>query len=236
MRLFLRRLREPERILNLIERSEVRESSKQEARRQYLVAVCAAFESFWREFVRVNIDRHRVPRASLSALKNVSFTIGDVQSILGRRLTLGELISCSYSFQGTEAVNAALSEILRFKVFSEFAGARFAVREVPRKNRPKSRALVKTEILGRDVLKSTLPAMQKAYAIRHDTVHNTGAAHRVAEREARTVANAAWQLNTFLGMRLESKFDQLWGRQRERVQPNKRMHPTAADPAHRGRG
>lgn len=228
MRLFRRRLREPERILGIIEGSEAPESSKQEARRQYLVAVCAAFESFWREFVRVSVDRHRVPRATLDALRGASFTIGELQSVLGRKLSLGELISCSYSFQGPDAVNSALSDILQFKVFSEFGSARFAVREVPRKKSPKGRLLLNTEIAGTDILKRTLPAMQKAYTIRHDTVHNTGASHRVAEREVWTIGNAAWELNTLLGMHLEGKFDQLWGRPRRSVQPEHRTHPTTA--------
>lgn len=214
MRLFLRRLREPERILAVLERGGLRESSKQEGRRQYLVALCAAFESFWREFVRVNVDRHRVPKESLDAMKRLSFTIADIRNVIGRKLTLGELISCSYSFQGADAVNVALSEILGIKVFSEFAGARFAIREVPRKTRPKRRALLKTEILGRELLQSTLPAIQKAYTIRHDTVHNTGAVHRVTERETRVIGNAAWQFSAFLGMHLEGTFGRLWGRRR----------------------
>lgn len=217
MRLFRRRLREPERVLDAIEHSSLRESSKQEARRQYLVAVCAGFESFWREFIRINVDAHRVPNSTLGALRGISFTIGDIKTVLGRKLSLGELVSCSYSFQGPDAVNASLSEILQCKVFSEFSTARFIIREVSRRRLPKRRPLVMSEIGGTDVLKSTLKYIKKAYEVRHDSVHNTGTIHRVGDREVRTIANAAWQFCTFLGMHLEGKVDNTWRRRSPQV-------------------
>ena len=86
------------------------------------------------------------------------------------------------------------------------------IREVPRKRRSKHQPLVKTELGGSKVLKTTVALVKKAYEVRHDTVHNTGAAHRVSDHETREIANAAWQFCTFLGMHLEGTFDKLWRR------------------------
>ena len=212
MRLFLNRLREPGRLLKLIEGQPLSAATKREARRQYLVCVCAAFETYWREFVRVNVDRHRIPASALEHLKRVSFTLADVHKVVGRKVSLGELVSCSFSFQCAEAVNVAVSEILQVKVFSEFAEARFSLREVRPKKSSRKRPPFKSEIAGRDILKSTCGAIDRCFAIRHDTVHSTGIVHRVAEREAVLVANAAWQFNTFVGTHVERRFSTLWGR------------------------
>ena len=212
MRVFLNRLREPRRILGLVERSRIHPATKLEARRLFLVSVSAAFEAYWREFVRINVDKHQVPVSTISHLKRASFSLGDVQRIIGKKLTLGELIASSYSFQGTDAVNAALSEILQVKLLTEFGEAEFTIREVPRKNRSKKRPLASALIRGRQILKGTCPAIERCFVIRHETVHNTGTIFRVHDRETRLMENAAWQFNAFLGMHLESRFKEIWGR------------------------
>jgi hypothetical protein len=212
MRLFINRLREPERILELVERQHVSAATRLEARRQFLVSVCAAFESYWRAFVRVNVDAHRVPASALEHLKKLSFTLVDIHNVVGRRLTIGELVSCSFAFQGPDAVNNSLSEILQTKVFTEFAKARFAIREVPQARPPKKRKLLRSELAGEQVLKSTRDDLERCFEIRHDTVHSTGALHKVTEMDARTIANSAWQFNAFLGMHIEQRFAELWGR------------------------
>jgi hypothetical protein len=211
MRLFINRLREPERILKLVERQHVSSATRLEARRQFLVSVCAAFEGYWRAFVRVNVDAHRIPASALEHLKKISFTLADIHNVVGRRLTMGELVSCSFAFQGPDAVNASLSEILQTKVFTEFAKARFTIREVPQARRPKKRPLLRSELTGEQMLKSTRDDLERCFEVRHDTVHNTGALHRVTEMDALMIANSAWQFNTFLGAHIEKRFAELWG-------------------------
>ncbi|MBI5093017.1 MAG: hypothetical protein HZB26_11335 [Candidatus Hydrogenedentes bacterium] len=210
MRVFQNRMREPERLLKLAEQQPLAQRTRQEARRQYLVCVCAAFEAYWREFVRVNIDRRIIPERTIERLKGLTFTLADVHRILGRELTLGELISCSYSFQGLDAVNVALSEILQIRLFSQFGDARFLVREEPRKNRSSQEPLIESHITGKHILKSTCPAIARCFAIRHETVHDTGTRYRVSTREAHRIAHATWEFNMFLGMHLEHWFEKQW--------------------------
>lgn len=212
MRVYRNRLRQPERILELVEKRVEQIATKYEARRLFLVSISAAFEAYWREFVRINIDKHKVPIGTISHLKRASFSLEDVQRIIGKKLTLGELIASSYSFQGADAVNFALSEILQIKLFSEFREAAFEIREIPRKKRSKKRPLATTTIRGRQILASCCPIIERCFAIRHETVHNTGRIYRVGDFEAQRIENAAWQFNVFLGMHLERRFNEIWGR------------------------
>ncbi len=105
-----------------------------------------------------------------------------------------------------------LSEILQVDLFSGFSDARFSVRERPPKKPRKKRAFFTSEILGRDILKATCPDIARCFTVRHDTVHSTGTMHRPAARETRLIANSAWQFNAFVGMHLEGRFAELWGR------------------------
>lgn len=212
MRLFINRLREPNRILELVEREHASTAVRLEARRQFLVSVCAAFESYWRMFVRVNVDAHRIPARAWEHIKRTQFTLADIQNVVGRRLTIGELVSCAFPFQGPDAVNTSLSELLQTNIFTEFAKARFALREVPPTSRPKKRRLFRSELTGQQVLRSTRHDLERCFEVRHDTVHNTGAVHRVTHRDALTIANSAWQFNAFLGMHVEMRFTELWRR------------------------
>jgi hypothetical protein len=202
-----------------------------------LVSAAAAFEAFWREFIRVNVDRHRAPPATLEHLKRASFTLADVQNILGRKLTLGELVASTYPLQGTEAVNAAFSEILQIKVFSELSSGQFAIREISRKNRARRRPLASATVKGSDILRTLNPKVDRCFEVRHDAVHSTGTLHRVSQRDAVLLENAVWQFTAYLGLFLENRFDNLWRqrRVRRRLQPNKRLERTGAQPARHGR-
>jgi hypothetical protein len=121
-------------------------SSKLEARRLFLVAVAAGFELYWRDLIRSVVDRTKVSLKSAPHLGNIHFTLGDIQEIIGHKVSLGELISCSFSFQSADMVNRALSIVLGIDLFAELKRSSFMVTEVPRKNRSKKRGpLLQTE-------------------------------------------------------------------------------------------
>ena len=232
VRVFHNRLREPRRLLRLAEQKANAQSTRFEARRQFLVAVTAASELFWRVFVRINVDRCRLRSSTLDRLRKMTFTLADVQTIAGRRLSLGELIAASYSFQGTNAVNVAFSEILQINVFSEFANESFAIVEMewykvvkdaalgsagaPGRKWTKAREPLITTIEGRDILKRDSAMVDRCYAVRHDAVHSSGRNHRVGAEEALRIENSVWEFNVVLGLFLETRFDKLWGPRRDR--------------------
>ena len=68
-RVFESRLLEPRRLLSLAEKDAHLRSTRFEARRQFLVALTAAMELFWRALARTSIDRCRPPVSALSDLR-----------------------------------------------------------------------------------------------------------------------------------------------------------------------
>ena len=183
-------------------------------------------ELFWRALARTSIDRCRPPVSALGRLKKTTFTLSDIQTIVGRKVSLGELIAASYSFQGTTALNAAFSEILQINVFSEFAKQEFVIVEAewyklvtaaaaagsvePLKSWTSKREPLKRIITGRDILKRDCELVDRCCAIRHDSVHSSGQGYPVKANETVRIANAVWEFNMVLGMFIESRFDALW--------------------------
>lgn len=227
LRVYKSRLREPQKILQLCEETPQPDSTQQEARRQFLVAVAAASELFWRVFIRANVDRSRHRPNVLERFRKTTFTLSDVHRIIGRKLTLGELIAAAYSFQGTEAVNTSLSEILQINVFSEFAKEKFVVVEdewykclvdaaygtngKPPRTWKKNRKPLEAKFTGRDILKRDCVMVDHCYTIRHDSVHSFGRIYKPSARETIEIANAVWEFNAVLALFIESRFKALWG-------------------------
>jgi len=175
---FFSRLRWPKQLLDLAEKSSIPNAAKFEARRQYLVALCAAFEIYWRDFLRMCVDETRLGEKHLSHLSKQAFTIAEIATIVGRKVTFGELLSYSYRFQSTATVNRAFSEIFSFDAFARLGKERYAVFEVLRKRRKKGRVPMRATLLGTDVLR-ICPKIDACFKIRHETVHNLGSLSRI---------------------------------------------------------
>jgi hypothetical protein len=209
------RIRRAHGVLTLIEKhgsSQVR----YEARRLFIVAVCAAFEAFWRDIVRDAIDEGGISLKSAPQLGKVTFSVSDLSEVLGQRLTLGELVSAAYTFQSPEAVDQALSEVLGIKAFAEFAKWELKVREVPRKNRSRKRGpLLKATFKG-DVWLKAIPNIHRAFAVRHDTVHDTGARHWLTTIQTHRLQHAVWEFNEFFSLFIERRLDGMVVRYRPR--------------------
>jgi hypothetical protein len=192
------RIRRAEKVLTLSERHGDR-NAKFEARRLYVVAACAAFETFWRDVVRDAIDEGGVTLKSSPLLARTTFAVADVAEILGRKVTLGELVAACYTFQTPAVVDEALSAILGTKAFAEFAKWEVRVEEVPRKNRSKKRGALVSEVWKGEQWLRLIPRIERAFAVRHDTVHDAGTRHWLSLRDAFELENAIWQFNDFLG-------------------------------------
>ena len=195
-------------VLDLVERHG-RKPVQYEARRLFIVAVCAAFEAFWRDVIRDVIDQGGITLRSAPQLAKVQFSIADVKEILGRRLTLGELVAASYTFQSAGVVDQALSEVLGIKAFSAFALLKVTVEEVPRKNRSRKRgSLLKHSFKGAAYLK-LIPEIDRAFTVRHDTVHDAGTRHWLSIGAAARLENSIWNFNRFMSLCVERHLDSL---------------------------
>lgn len=200
------RTRRARAVLDLVEKHGPR-PVQYEARRLFIVAVCAAFEAFWRDVVRDVIDEGGITLKSAPQLGKVMFSVVDLKEILGRKLTLGELVAASYTFQSPDVVDQALSDVLGIKAFAEFAKWELFVREVRRKNRSRRRGpLLKTSFKGAIWLR-TIPDITHAFTVRHDTVHDAGTRHWLSVRETMRLEHAVWQFNEFLSLFVERRVD-----------------------------
>jgi len=162
MRAFERRVKLAGRVLGLVEKHGDNKT-RLEGRRLFIVAVAAAFETFWRDLVRDAVDKGGITLKNAPHLGRIQFALGDMQEVFGRKLTLGELVSTAYTFQSLDTVDQALSDVLGIKAFSEFSRSRFEIREVKRKNRStKHGALVRQILKGADFLKHG-PAVEACF-------------------------------------------------------------------------
>lgn len=206
-----RRLKAPRQILDLVESAGLPTRVKREARRLFAVTIAAAFESYWREFTRLTLDNASPSAQQLTSLRKVSFTVAEVHDIVRRQVSLGELVASAYSFQGFDAVAQAWSELLGIDFMTTLSKHRYTLVEIPRKNRSKRTPLGRAVILGREVLASHLEHLQRCYAVRHDTVHDTGARHVLSLRDTFEFESASVNLIIFPSLFVESEVTRLWG-------------------------
>jgi hypothetical protein len=210
-----RRLQAPRKILELVEGTALPPRVKREARRLFAVTVAAAFESYWREFIRVTVDTNNISAQHLAHLRKVSFTVAEVHDIVRRQVSLGELVAGTYTLQGMDIVAQAWSELLGIDFLKRFSECRFAIIEEPRKNRSRPRPIARTVVAGKDILRRHLKNLQRCYVVRHDTVHDTGARHRLSERDPLAFENASFNLIIFPSLFVENEVERLWGTNKE---------------------
>ena len=94
--------------------SNIPESSKNEAKKQYLVMLVTCYETYAREIFKIIIDDNLVPISKLMKIKKIKdakFTIEDIEFIKNKDIKLSELISEYINFQNFEELISAFSLI-----------------------------------------------------------------------------------------------------------------------------
>ena len=196
---FVARMRRARALCDFVEESQLPSGVKCEARRLYLVVLCAAFEIFWRDFLKLCIDEFRPNEQQLSHLTKQSFTIAEMAEIASKRVSFGELISYGYRFQSTDAVNRAFSEVFSFDAFGSLSRATFGFFELmTRKRKPVSK-MARSGMHGSAILK-LCPKIDSCFKIRHETVHNLGTIHHVSRRQVQEFEGAISTFNRVAGM------------------------------------
>ena len=94
--------------------SNIPESSKNEAKKQYLVMLVACYENYVREIFKLIIDKNLIPITELTKLrklKEVKFTIEEIEFIRNKNIKLSELV-CEYiNFQNFGEMISSFSVI-----------------------------------------------------------------------------------------------------------------------------
>jgi hypothetical protein len=205
-RAFNSRLSRPKKVLGIIEKNEKSISVIYEARRMYVVALACAFEVFWRETVREILDSPKIDVSRLCGLAGIKLSLEDIAEVFHHEMTLGELISCAFPFQGVEQVNRAFSALLGIDAFKEYRAHKFQFLTKD----PKTNEFIRMEpmILGPSALKSS-KYIKVCFEIRHDTVHNTGTRFKVKPDLISNIEHAMWFFNFTFDMFVKDKFKQL---------------------------
>lgn len=198
-RAFQNRIKGPKRLLELAENSSEPPRVKLEARRLYIVALCSAFEIYWRDLIRQVVDGYSLTPPSGRTFGKPSISLSDLTQVIGKKLTMGELISCSYTFLSVSTVNKAISDLFGIDAFSEFNKFKFVLQEVPRKNRKSNKPLLREVITGNIALKE-IGFIEECFAIRHETVHHTGIRCRPSRMSLFKYDHAIWLFNAFFGL------------------------------------
>ncbi len=201
---FQGRMRHPRAILTMLEKNGAPSAVLFEARRWYVVALCAAYEVYWRSFVKVTLDTSSLKLADLGSLRKNKFSFEDLRSIFGHQLTLSELVAAAYIFQGTDVVNQVAREVFNLDLFGALADKKYRITiEVGgnRKGKFESKSTVVRK--GQDVLRFR-PLIDKAFSIRHETVHDTGSRFRLSSAKAAAISSAMFEFNVLVSLCWES--------------------------------
>jgi hypothetical protein len=201
---FIRRLRRPQEILRCIEKYVTNKGVLYEARRHYVVALCAAYEAYWRDFFKLMIDSHHFSHSHIQRLRQQRFTFSDLHQIIGNKLTLGELITCSYTFQSTDILNQVCQEVFDLDFFAEFAKFKFRIEPVYKKSKMKPTVLEGSKYL------RCRANIDRGFQIRHDTVHDTGYRYQPSASSLIHLEGNIHTFNLFGSIVLESRIDEMY--------------------------
>lgn len=203
------RLRQPRRILKIVEDAHPRRATLYEARREYIVCLASAYEIFWRDMIKNLIDDRKAGQAKLKGLEALKMSMSEIADIFRHGMTLGELVSCSISFQGVAHVNKAVSSLLGIDAFSMFRKFRYRLYIMNPDTKTEEKG--DSVCLGPEALKRS-SFIDRCFEIRHDSVHNTGTRFSVSRDLVSRIEDAMWFFNLTFGLFTEKKFEELEGK------------------------
>ncbi len=164
----------------------------------------AGFEIYWRETFRILINRYPNRVKRFKTVDRISFSTSDVRTILGRRLTLGELIACSQTFQNIEAVNRLASDFLGYDFFTEFKERSFRIE--PRNRQ--QRQFRPVNISGDDVFRKHSKDLVKCLELRHNLAHDLPSRVALSPKSVRDMYGSMSSWNVFVGLGLPDQADE----------------------------
>lgn len=200
------RIRRPREILRIIESQQPSNSILYEARRGYIVSIACAFEIFWRQMVKNSIDNEGLDQTKLKGLDTVKLSMHEMADVFYHGITLGELISSSFNFQGVTNVNRAISTLLGIDAFTEYRSFKYRIYTFDPETKQEEKG--DPMYLGLEALKRS-HFIDRCFEIRHETVHNTGTRFRVSNDLISHIEGAVFLFNLTFGLFSEKKFGDL---------------------------
>jgi hypothetical protein len=114
---FLDKIHSAGALVDFTEEQKASKETRLEARKYFVIVCVSAMETYFKRTAQVFIDSKWINDDFLSILKQDKISLADLLEINKKELSLGEIISVSYSFQDLESVDHIYSKMLGVKNF-----------------------------------------------------------------------------------------------------------------------
>lgn len=149
-------------LVDFVEEQKANKEIKFEARKYFVITCISAMEIYFKRTAQVFIDSKWVKNDLLDILKQDKISLADLIEINKRELSIGEIVSVSYSFQDLESIN---------RFYSKMFGVTDFIKEL-------EAVEVETESKKHFTLKDDYPDFRKKIRdltnLRHIIIHHEG--------------------------------------------------------------
>jgi len=115
--IFAEKIAQAVQLLSFVEENTKDKELRLEARKYFIITCISAMEIYFKSVVRTFVDAGWVNESFLSLLEKDKISLRDLLEINRKRISLGEIISVSYSFQDLETINRIYTKMLGLKDF-----------------------------------------------------------------------------------------------------------------------
>jgi len=116
--------------LRFIEGMKAKKEIKLEARKHFVISCVSGMELYFKKIIIVFVNSGWVHERFLTYIKQDKVTLADIYEIEKNRISLGEIISVTYSFQNLDSINRIMSEMFGIRDFiSEIKNYRLNIEE-----------------------------------------------------------------------------------------------------------
>lgn len=173
---------------------------KLEARRQNICSLNSAFEVFWRELIRILIDESKFKDIHLTKVRSHKFSFKELDKILDKKMSLGELLTNVYSFQSRFGLESIIRDLFGLNLYKELRQKRmkFQLVEVGKTD---GQIIDMSEILDK-----CIPAIDKVNLIRNATCHDVGTNFRPSKKTIIELDHRVWMFNFYISTVVDSIF------------------------------
>jgi hypothetical protein len=163
---FLEKISSAGKLLWFVEENTKDKKLRLEARKYFVVVCVSCMETYFRVMAAVFIDAGWVKEGFLNSLGDTKVTLSDLSEITKRKISIGEIVSVSYSFQTLETINRVYTKMLSVSDFMSEVEA-FKVETEHEES-----------VLEQSVLKDRYPdfrrKIEEMIKLRHLIVHHEG--------------------------------------------------------------
>lgn len=115
---FLTKWNYASRLLEEIDKKIKDEKLCQEARRQHIISMITALEGYLRDRFIDLIDTYKLDYENVGK-ETKKFTLSQIEYIMKKNLSMGEIIAEYFNFQNLDSINKAYSSLLKINFFKE---------------------------------------------------------------------------------------------------------------------